>query len=704
MANGAPQLQPNQAEPFLQQYQKDVTDLRALQEKFREKAQAYASPTNTGTVNEAVDAYGKRNTEMLEAHEAVQQKITQMQAQYETYGIPKEDPAKVGLINQQVGFLKRLEELKQQAKTSLDAQNKNETDATKKQNNQGLIDYANQTNQGKFTSLSQAKIKEKKPDDMLVSEYQTMWGITMGHDVHYAQRKHRLSLKGKGRVSEYDINKRWGWNLQYGQFGVETLGIQGEFDVFNQFLANVVGAPSLVRLGGREKLGQFAVTRTEYVDKNGAPLTYNNQRIYGPAHTLTVQQVSIYGGYGSIAKWVFSSNEKARYLQAGYTVGAFLSSHVNNPAILLDRDKIQADTTLSAEAKKELLDAQADAERQAKEFMEKGINVTELAPGYAGMDFYYQMQAMSMITGIPFNKNGPTLQEMLQKQISGAAHYKPHLRMMAEYALWQVEKRGDSMREAAYRKQVEHTMETQEYKNLLAFAVVGRLEKQFENDKDYNSFKAKFDKDHPALFEADGKTIKDPKAYSLAFAKALEKKYPNEYKAVAAQVQTPGSAEHNELLKNGAGAKFTGENDWYRRLKYDSGVSMSNEQTGATPGAAPAPVPPVTSPSPPVSPPVSPPASPRPSDPALDITAASGAAPAASGTGPAALTISPSDPVAAAANNLKKDLDLVVGSDPAASSGGPAPSGNTSRPVTIVGSVASSNSNDKKTSTPTNRS
>lgn len=605
MAGGVPVLTPTTEVDFLTKYQEDVKKFDKLKETYKDLAQKPIPDRGTGTFKDAVQAYADHNNAMLDAHEAVQNHVRFMQASYVEFGIPGPDPAVKGHINQQVNFLRALDAVKLQAVSAVELTNvKNKTPDEHKD----LLADANKTSQDLYKMKSSLGVKKdenenKQADDALSAFYQEMFHCTYGHDRRYAERLHRIALETRGRVGAYDTNVRIGWGLQFHQYGVETLGIKGETGFIGR-LASSIGPPSLVKIGGMRKLQQFKVRRTEYVGPDGksALLDLNGNPVHGPAHTMTMQQVSIYGGYGSIAKFVFSSNDQARVDQAGYFLGGFLSSHVNNPAILLNRKEIEKEIEIENAKSEEqrtpdklkqlnlLLEAQADAQSQLDKFKEGGITFDTLAPGYGGMDLFYQMKAIGHIMGIPFNQNGPTLEALLQKQID-ENYYKPHLRVAAEYALWQVNENGGHMLDASIRNLEKRIEKTQEYKYLLSFGVSGKIINKYEGYgkeaagtpkralyEEYKQFEADFKKDHPTLYNLD-ETIKDHKLFSLAYAKALEGKFGNDYKTISAEIQRAGSKEREALIANATGAKFTGENDWYRWYKkyFKDNVTMNVE-------------------------------------------------------------------------------------------------------------------------------
>lgn len=577
------QLTPETEVEFLKKYRDDVTELNRLKKDYEAAAKNNTNKSNSGNVTEYVQEYADKNNALLNAHEAVQKKISEMQASYKEYGIPK--AAALGHINDQVAFLHNLEVVKKQAVDNLraaDADNARPAiNPDDKKEHQSLCNFADSTNKPPSKPMTFLEDKQKKQSkDSLSHFYQNMWQETYKRDRRYAERLHRAALKGRGRTSAYDINEKWGRNLQFDEFwrwnSTENLGIDTQLGSFKRTWVKRTIPSSL---GGTEKLGQYTAQFTQYKDSAGGQLLDpNGKPVVGGAEYLSMVQVSIYGGYGTLAKSYFSRNEQARVMQCAFYVGSFLSSMVNNSAILLDVEAIKNNPNLTEDHKKSLIDAQADAESAAKNFMANGFTWDKLAPGYGGMDAFYQMQSMAKLMGVPFNQNGPTLEKLLQDQIDDAGIYRPHLRRAAQYALWQVQKNGARMEAAADKKAIQLATGTKEYRSLLKYTVTRTLMDKYMGYKDcidgtpekklydkYQKFEADFEKNHAY--------ITDPEKYAKAFAKAMKSEFgsrffSSDYGDAQKALENPQSPGFLELCKNALGAHTTGREDWYRRVKH----------------------------------------------------------------------------------------------------------------------------------------
>lgn len=598
---------------FLQEYQKDALELQRLQKEF-EDAQQIADTGNIG-------AYAKMANEATDKSRAVKDHIEAMRRKYAQYGIPVDFPDKrvVGIVNKQIEFLNRLEAMKLEAAQDL---RKIEAEAPSSdpdvhKAHMALCDFADKTSSDddRLDPHTTFSGKSQKDQNALNARYEDMVDALYYFDWKFARNEHRADLEGQGRVGAYDIIERTGINIQFREWGMEGLGVRGEHGYFARMLHSPVQGflPTTLSLGGMSKLGEFKVERTHYTDDNGHTVNgLDGKPLTGPATSITIQQISIYGGYGVVAKAFYRANDRARVMQAVHALGGLLSSHLYNPALNLnmaEADQALKDGKITAVQHKGMKDAKAAAEAQLETFKKEGFTLDKLPPGYGGLDFYYQMEATASMMGIPFNPNGPSLEQLLEKQYNDAP--TTNLRNQAETAAYQNNKRGVSMRQAARQNLVEFAEGTREYKSIRDSLATSRLITKLEGYKGstdpheaamYDKFKAyeadfKLKHANAPYMNKDG-TIKDREAYRKALTQSLtahhylKKNGPfhDEFKAIVHDLETNPTlikdpilgtemTQKQSMVNNALGAHATGR-PWWKRAEKDNGVTAELEGSG----------------------------------------------------------------------------------------------------------------------------
>lgn len=601
-----------QAQDFLLAYEQDAQELQQLIVDYR--TILTTDPVNvSGSPDGGYKAYARQNNQRLTAHEKIQKKISGMQNKYQQQ-FAIDPPSELGDIRVLGAYLKKVEGVKRNAIMAVEDAVQQGTPITP--NIANALDYAKST--GGAKSSYPFDMQKKYQQDALHLAYDNMWVNTYQCDLLYTGRKHKEALKGRGHYSRYSINVRAGYNIQFGEWDTERLGVRNEHGYFDRyyhdnFWRKPYGSyPTFLiprfTFSDMQRLGQFAIEEKSYTyedeDGNSVPLVDSNGKaIYGPATELTIGSVSLHTGYGVAAKFFYETNDWARFQQAGHSIGAFLSSHVNNPAVLLDlaeeEKKIGLPPPEGITQKQfdALKDAHEEAKAQLKEFREDGIAIDSIAPGAHGVDFYYQMEAICNVMGIPFNKQGPTLEQILKEQIANSN--VSHLKATMKYALHRVRKDETRNRQRAQENLEKAAKHTAEYKSLLNSVTIMHLKEQFQSFQNsakpdeqrlyakFIAFESMFKRSlllsnaRDKIFDKNGNII-NKELYDIKYAQAFAKDFKDDFKQMKKFVETD-PAMKKALIKNAVGAHFTGREDWYRAQDDDSRVT-ADIKNNPTPG------------------------------------------------------------------------------------------------------------------------